>query len=821
MPPSEFQECENDGERILIPTIVIEGTTCVLMSEVEYCVPGAYRLEHNKRPIQFVLAPNYEHSHPRRIKYQADSVLTIAKKPRTSISESESSDAQVNLNSYQEAIQNLNSKDKAEIIAKIHETLERSKRTRSQNEDTQDQSQRAGDQNEKTQQRRAFIEAKMSAILTKNCELHEFPIPRMFIILPVNRHPANRSAILTTEYRLYFLCECGEHTESKVITRNSKYTIHIAFHEGYAILKPKEFFTKYGLYMLYLLRALRFGLQVGDISIPAFSQRSRSNRTLKKMIDVTEKTLDAAIEFLSSELANASLRNNAEDAGVSNEENLRRQSILEEADLRHVDTFIRRNDKSKVLGNLYRITTEKGHVKWVCLSHYRIHYDEAAENQLRNIINVHGGNYDDHFGRVVVTLKSGVLVKNFSVAITQARKLQELDITLLYNWHSIDLKALDNAIRSTTIGSLTLDVSRRDLTGLNERANALRNVMSNTRLKIIQLRVDEWFVENGLSSIRNLSHVKILNFKQYSIEDYSIQDDRGRKWLESMSAVVKVCPSLERMIFQNIILTNNSAMSLTKLFDNFRRLVDHGCLLTNPRDILIDAGLSVMEEITDLALYRYSSMVDILERESRNGPMRLKKLELTCESEVLAKEVEKIALFLERLKLSYLELSVGDCNASQMLQKVDYSMLTAFNFTGTFTEAVWRILDGGLKDGSTVEELSLSSRDATHTDTDTLPRIISRLSLRSLHIHNCRGTSDEEWAIILHSMEIFRLECLDISFTQLGDESVNRLIDRLSEAQTLSHLVLYRTQTSEAASNNLRIAIKNIQRNIVYQSSLG
>lgn len=33
-------------------------------------------------------------------------------------------------------------------------------------------------------------------------------------------------------------------------------------------------------------------------------------------------------------------------------------AALEGADLRRLDTFLRNNDKDKVLGNLYRITTE-------------------------------------------------------------------------------------------------------------------------------------------------------------------------------------------------------------------------------------------------------------------------------------------------------------------------------------------------------------------------------------------------------------------------------------------------------------------------------
>ncbi|CAF4202783.1 unnamed protein product [Rotaria sp. Silwood2] len=50
---------------------------------------------------------------------------------------------------------------------------------------------------------------------------------------------------------------------------------------------------------------------------------------------------------------------------------------LQGADLRELDTFLERLDNKRSLGNLYRIVTADGHVRWVCHEHY----DEISYNK--------------------------------------------------------------------------------------------------------------------------------------------------------------------------------------------------------------------------------------------------------------------------------------------------------------------------------------------------------------------------------------------------------------------------------------------------------
>ncbi|KAH7053661.1 hypothetical protein BKA57DRAFT_257845 [Linnemannia elongata] len=124
--------------------------------------------------------------------------------------------------------------------------------------------------------RLALIQNKVAAILTQTYELHEYPIPRLFIVLPKEEdltvsEKLGRGfrSVFVKQFRLYFLCECGEHTKPADIgnkssaTNNSnsathisssidsggaklKHEVHVARHEGYDLEHPTEFFEKYG-----------------------------------------------------------------------------------------------------------------------------------------------------------------------------------------------------------------------------------------------------------------------------------------------------------------------------------------------------------------------------------------------------------------------------------------------------------------------------------------------------------------------------------------------------------------------------------------------
>lgn len=91
-----------------------------------------------------------------------------------------------------------------------------------------------------------LIQGKTEAILTQQLGLTEYPIPRLFIVLPEVPAKYDPGNWFRTKFRLHFICECGKHTKAN----NSKVPhLHLAKHEGYLIREPTEFFKKYGPFL--------------------------------------------------------------------------------------------------------------------------------------------------------------------------------------------------------------------------------------------------------------------------------------------------------------------------------------------------------------------------------------------------------------------------------------------------------------------------------------------------------------------------------------------------------------------------------------------
>lgn len=143
------------------------------------------------------------------------------------------------------------------------------------------------------------VRAKVLALLRQRFLIHEYTIPRLFVVLPIEAtNPLVNSNTNTSEapatgagtgsgtatatatdqepprcrYRLYFLCECSA---SFTLPLGSGLNhLHIAKHPGYEIEpgREDEFFRRYGTLVLMLLIFLRHGYDPSDESPPSSSK---------------------------------------------------------------------------------------------------------------------------------------------------------------------------------------------------------------------------------------------------------------------------------------------------------------------------------------------------------------------------------------------------------------------------------------------------------------------------------------------------------------------------------------------------------------------
>ncbi|KAF9946590.1 hypothetical protein BGZ65_009564, partial [Modicella reniformis] len=249
----------------------------------------------------------------------------------------------------------------------------------------------------------SLLQNRVHAIMTQTYELHEYPIPRLFVVLPRDSSRWDNLNPFSNKFRLYFLCECGEHTKST----NSKipHHIHLAKHEGYDITRPTEFFKQYGPYVLTIMKMLKFGISVAGIVVPAVSLLTSSG----------------AIDQANSALQQLAVA-----------EQMEKNEALEGADLRKLDTFLESKDENKVLGNLYRTVTTERHVKWVCIDHYRENYQAKAVKAFRDTMDALRGTFYEDAGRVYIYLRSRVEADQFYSALEKTKSVYELSIS--FRW---------------------------------------------------------------------------------------------------------------------------------------------------------------------------------------------------------------------------------------------------------------------------------------------------------------------------------------------------------------------------------------------------
>ncbi|KAK3837377.1 MAG: hypothetical protein J3R72DRAFT_476957 [Linnemannia gamsii] len=306
----------------------------------------------------------------------------------------------------------------------------------------------------------AVLQSRIQAVLTQTYELHEYPIPRLFIILPQFPSGWDIMQPFTDKYRLYFLCECGEHTKAAGSNNKIPHEIHLARHEGYEIVRPTDFFQQYGPYVLLILKMLKFSVSVASVAVPAVAHLLNADaldhaaKGLQHLKDCIEPGMDQVISKIEKDSLD-------EGEPVENfADRMENKEALEGADLRKLETFLKDKDENKVLGNLYRTVTDEGHVKWVCMDHYRENYNKTAAEAFRRVVDAVGGSFDENNGLAKVKLRSRVMANQFYLVLEKARSVYELDIILDWACTTTDIQALEDALNKSIVSALHVDLQQ-------------------------------------------------------------------------------------------------------------------------------------------------------------------------------------------------------------------------------------------------------------------------------------------------------------------------------------------------------------------------
>lgn len=391
------------------------------------------------------------------------------------------------------------------------------------------------------------IRSKVVAFLLHRFSVHDYTVPRLFIVLP---DPTSTPSIEPANaYRLYFLCECSP---SFTLPLGSGLNhLHIAKHTGYAIEpgRQDEFFRKYGPMVLTLLIFLKYGQepQTTPDSAPTSHSKQPSLvqdikevrhenqhllKRVEKLCSLRRSDLPPAIaqdvdirvtrmiEFLESllslgdstkpsgsQLASESTgKHDSESDSVKvtkkcsqgdTEERL--QGLVNLADLHDLYTYLGMASlstrlQSGQLGNLFRVSNVKGQVSWVCTYHYRWTFMEKNVDDFARWIVTRGGLFDKPSGALTITLVSRAHTRTFCSWITNkvAPSLIEVHLKLGWLFGKKDLWRLARAIAQSTVTVLSLDGCAEDddpgYMSIHKKYDPILHMISHGQIHSLELR---------------------------------------------------------------------------------------------------------------------------------------------------------------------------------------------------------------------------------------------------------------------------------------------------------------------------------------------
>ncbi|KAI9236139.1 MAG: hypothetical protein BYD32DRAFT_419464 [Podila humilis] len=608
------------------------------------------------------------------------------------------------------------------------------------------------------------LQTKITAVLTQTFELHEYPAPRLFIVLPeVGYEGLNPSSVLSsfalTKFRLYFLCECGPHT-TPVGSRQLNH-IHIARHEGYEITRPTEFFGKYGSYVLKLLMMLKNGISLASLAVPMLS--------LVNIVDLPESLVKGLGDKVNTSIQLLSVYQDVIDRQApglgadkvdvtANREALSDQSIMvptkdsdandsfvpmEGADFRMLSSFLKKKDQDRALGNLFRTVNEEGHVKWICLDHYRATYHNKQDRQFEGEVALNQGTYDHQLGKVSVILSSSYAAETFMVAMTRAHAFNELDVHLR-NYSYQDLRHLGIALLSTNVSKLTLRAHQyKDFMAVGKRRiHAILKMMNSGKIRCFHFK-----------QIKDLFPSKTVIPKEMpSILSLELTTMSVKEGHETLGEILRSCKNLSELRLTEVPL---KSQRLTSVLKGVAACTKLQVLSLRACDIPSQSGGALASTLKTFK--------------------QLKELDLgfsLLEDSDICEIIEAVGGRLEKLWLPY--TGFGDESAIALERVVVSSHLKCLDISDS------------------VNELGVEGMES-------IIRLTSRLQCTELVMPRTTDLSDESCSRMVRGLNLRQLERLEIEGSNCGDLTAAALAEVLADPNH-SHVVL----------TTLRIDLPNI-----------
>ncbi|KAG0344009.1 hypothetical protein BG005_002083, partial [Podila minutissima] len=643
------------------------------------------------------------------------------------------------------------------------------------------------------------IQSKTKAILAQRLELLGPLIPRLFIVLPEEPAKYNPGNWFRTKFRLHFICECGKHTEPS----NCKvpHHLHLAKHEGYLIREPTEFFQKYGPFLLLMLELIKVGTNVAGHVVPTLASLKvvELADSVKQSVELVTAKIDLSLESIDKQLTKVQASSPGDFTGTEPRAETMQQNLanyssgvegLEGVDLRQLRSFLTISEEEDFLGNLYRMMTSDGGVKWVCLDHYRASYQKTQTQKLRDVVQLARGEFDEQRGRITVTLKSSLATTEFCNAVSTAKSVLGLNVDFGRECTRKDLKTLEKALKDSRVSVLRLDLRQLRLS-LKDKlfltpayCKSLFRIMENPNMKLAHVILPEDHIKISEFPPKTPSYFHKLSFG-------IVSGSTGAKDFGLLSEIIKINSALTTLDLRTNSIGDSGAQALSEALKTNSTLISlylyYNSIGDNGAQALAEA-LKINSNLTTLNLDS-NSIGD-------NGAQALAEA-LKTNATLTTLSLESNSVWFKGL------LSFSEATKSN-------STLTILHLTSNvISDNIALTLSDALKTNSALTALDLQGdligdngaqalADALKTDS----------SLTTLHL-GTNSIGDNGAQALAEALKTnSTLVTLDLWRNSIGDPGAQVLSEALKINSTLTTLDLWSNSISDKGAQALAEALK-------------
>lgn len=682
----------------------------------------------------------------------------------------------------------------------------------------------------RTIDRLIVAQQRIEAILVQNYELHEYPIPRLFVILPDSyekwdprnfwqRDSASSSFVsVVTTARL-------------IMPRNSPLLRSpppplLKIMPLLPSRKPSTWPSMKGMSCRVPPSSLTVmaPLAVATVVAPAVALAENSVKDamdgVKSIAESTMKAVDMSIDFLEQKLEGDTVTDGVSESDTDAQDEEDRFNGLaapEGGDLRRLDSFLRNKDADKILGNLYRITTNTGHVMWVCLDHYRQVYRKTAMTSFLQCVETYDGVHDPQRGKVTVSLRSSTAAKDFFSRLAQhASAFTTLKVTLDWSFGASDLAMLVDKIAHSNIRDLNvcfrtqsvlkhISLVMRPGSG---RYNSVLSLFSNTKIKGLTF-FDTHLIGLQTSSLLTSQRPSLLQSFRYESPVDLLADSQ-------LACIISHCPHLIDLRLGTLFSSDGAPEidraigSLSKLLALHRYNLYGWMTSPEVENNVAPYGRTALRELVDVdlaypagpagllqdAIFRSSATLEVLILGDKRGAIVLdlvdalspvlstakafgvplaRLMHLQIAVNLTPTSLYLMASILPSLSLVHLHVSKRECS---LMAHANFCTLKSLYIKSPERDALEALSDAIFKSSSyEMESLYL---DFVPT-TPGLLDILGVLSLKRLHIRNIKDKRDGSMKEILQLLNLTEMQVLTIGYAVYSWEAEKVLAGRSTE----------------------------------------